>query len=185
MDYRYSTLITTVLTHIVPLLVIVDESDTPIGSADYDLIHTKGLLHRFASVFVIDKSGRLLLQKRARSKPHGGLFSESISAHVTDSEDYLQAASRRLKEELGLDENGLREICKIHVNTEEAEKNWRNNAFVKIYEYVISKRPTLNPLEVEMIEFLPLNQVIESLNYNPSSFVSGFKATFDAYLKNK
>lgn len=167
------------------LLVIVDESDTPIGIADYDFIHTKGLLHRFASVFVIDESGRLLLQKRARSKPHGGLFSESVSAHVRNREDYFQAASRRLKEELGLDENSLREICKIHVNTEKAKKNWINNAFVKIYECIIAKRPSVNPLEIEMIEFLPLNQMIESLNRNPTSFVLGFKATFDAYLKNK
>jgi isopentenyldiphosphate isomerase len=41
------------------------ETDNVIGSADYDQIHSKGLLHRFISIFVLDTTGRLFIQRRA------------------------------------------------------------------------------------------------------------------------
>ena len=58
-------------------VTVVDESDKPVSSASSSQIYSKGLLHRFASIFVIDVSSggyRLLLQKRGIGKSHGGLF---------------------------------------------------------------------------------------------------------------
>jgi isopentenyl-diphosphate Delta-isomerase len=165
-------------------LTIVDETDRIVGSSDYEHIHAEGLLHRFVSIFLLDENGRLLLQKRASLKPHGNLLSESVSGHVRHDENYLQAATRRLREELGLQEK-LKDVCKIHVNTEEVQRKWKNNAFVMIYECITSKEILINPLEVQDAYFLSLYQVVEFLKTNPNVFVPGFKATFEAYLKNK
>jgi len=83
-------------------LAIVSEQDNIIGSAVPEKIYYQGLLHRFASIFILDNQSRLLLQKRAFSKNrHAGLFSESVSAQVKYSENY-NAAARRINDELGL-----------------------------------------------------------------------------------
>jgi len=102
-------------------LAVVSEQDSIIGSALPDVVYSRGLIHRFASVFILDGQNRLLLQKRASHKRrHGGLFSESVSAQVEYNESYLQAASQRIQEELGLmtHSDPLIEICKMYMDVE-------------------------------------------------------------------
>jgi isopentenyl-diphosphate delta-isomerase len=171
-------------------VTVVDESDNPVSSANSSQIYSKGLLHRFASIFIFDnESGRLLLQKRAIGKSHGGLFSESVSAHVGYNEDYKQAATRRLREEFGIEEQmDLRDVCKIHVNVSEPETEWRKNAFVTIYECFISeknmmKEMIINPSEILNVYFLALDKVTDFFNASPGFFVPCFKYTLDAYLE--
>lgn len=132
-------------------------------------------------VYVFDHSQMFFLQKRARGKPHGRLFAESVCAHVRYGEDYLHAAKRRLREELGLAEDI--EVAKTRVDTK--DKNWTNNAFVKIYECTTSYKPSINRNGIEEISLYPLGLVKEMFENNPTSFVSGFKETFEAYLHAK
>jgi isopentenyl-diphosphate Delta-isomerase len=173
-------------------VTVVDESDTPVSAASSYQIYSKGLLHRFASIFVIDTDSgciRLLLQKRGIGKSHGGLFSESVSAHVRYDESYNQAASRRLSEEIGVHcQANLKEICKIHVNVCEPETEWRKNAFVTIYQCYLSENEIMkgleiNPSEVLNVYFLPLDKVINFFNASPGFFVPCFRYTLEAYLE--
>ena len=172
-------------------VTVVDESDKPVSSASSYQIYSKGLLHRFASIFLIDiDSGgcRLLLQKRGIGKAHGGLFSESVSAHVRADENYFDAATRRLGEELGVySRPTLKEICKIHVNVCEPETEWRKNAFVTVYECFISEKDVMsqlriNPAEVLNVYFLPLEKVLKFFSASPGFFVPCFRYTLHAYL---
>src|SRR5690349_11222453 len=117
-------------------IMVVDINDNPIGSDTYDHIHLKGLLHRFVSIFVFDSDGNLVIQRRSLHKVHGNMLSESVSAHVLQGESYKQTALRKLKEELGLDVH-VNEVCKIHIITE--MNNWKNNAFVNIFECVYNR----------------------------------------------
>jgi isopentenyl-diphosphate Delta-isomerase len=169
-------------------LSIVDEKDNVIGSAYYDEIHTNGLLHRLVLVYIFDKNGRFFLQKRAPTKPHsGGLLAESVAAHVRPDEDYLQAAKRRMREELGLDYDNdvhnFSEVTKIHLYTRDEQNNWRNNAFVKIYQCITSKEPSINKSEIQEGFFYDLSEIINRFRKSPESFVPGFKITFEAYLQ--
>ena len=86
------------------VVVLVDEHDRPQGVMDKLRAHEEGVLHRAVSVVVTDTSGRLLLQKRARSKYHGGgLWSNTCCGHPRPDESAHDAAARRLREEMGLD----------------------------------------------------------------------------------
>src|SRR5919198_5946009 len=126
-------------------LAVVDNRDEVIGHADYEKIHTGGLLHRFVLVYVFDETGMFFLQKRASTKPHGNLLAESICAHVRYGEDYVETAKRRMKEELGISENNVKvfsEVTKTRVYTE--EHKWKNYAFVKIYDCIISNKESLS-----------------------------------------
>ena len=87
------------------LLIRVDKEDNILGYEEKEECHRgRGILHRAFSIFIFNSSGRLLLQKRSASKPLWPLFwSNSVCSHPRKGEDYLEAAHRRLKEEIGLE----------------------------------------------------------------------------------
>jgi isopentenyl-diphosphate delta-isomerase len=187
-------------------LAIVNEQDDIIGSAVPKKIYYQGLLHRFASIFILDNQSRLLLQKRAFNKNrHAGLFSESVSAQVAYGEKYIDAALRRINEEIGLilDEHDasrgsrLTQVCKMNIDAKDEDYNygfagsivgnsWRKNAFVTIYECTLDdgmiEHLSINPYEISNVYFLSLDKVVEFFNSSPSLFVPGFGFTLKAYL---
>jgi isopentenyl-diphosphate delta-isomerase len=87
----------------IDLVTLVDENDREVGTEEKQAAHVRGLLHRAVSVFVLDPSGRHLLQRRAPGKYHsGGLWSNACCSHPRPGESPPLAASRRLGEEMGV-----------------------------------------------------------------------------------
>ena len=84
-------------------VILVDPSDRPIGEALKSLVHRTGELHRAVSVFLFNKAGEILLQRRAADKYHSaGLWSNTCCGHPRPGESPLEAAQRRLFEEMGI-----------------------------------------------------------------------------------
>jgi isopentenyl-diphosphate delta-isomerase len=84
-------------------VILVDENDEFMGYGDKLEVHRKGLLHRAFSVFLYDDQGQMLIQQRALTKYHaGGLWANTCCGHPFPGEEPLEAANRRLFEELGL-----------------------------------------------------------------------------------
>ncbi len=82
---------------------VVDSLDRVIGSAYRRDIHRRGLLHRAVHIFWLRADGQLCLQRRSFAKDNcPGLLSSSCAGHVDSGEDYLTAAVRELREELGV-----------------------------------------------------------------------------------
>jgi isopentenyl-diphosphate delta-isomerase len=83
-------------------VVLVDEDDQSLGTADKLRAHAEGWLHRAFSIFLFDRDGRLLLQQRTGEKYHsGGLWSNTCCSHPRPGEPPIEGAQRRLPEELG------------------------------------------------------------------------------------
>ena len=86
------------------LLVLVNERDEPIGLMEKMEVHQKALLHRAFSVFLFNSKGEMLLQRRALEKYHsGGLWTNTCCSHPYPDETPGQAATRRMREELGFE----------------------------------------------------------------------------------
>lgn len=84
-------------------VVLVDRDGAPIGVAPKLEAHERGVLHRAVSVMVFDGAGCVLLQRRALEKYHSGnLWSNTCCGHPRPGELALEAAQRRLHEEMGL-----------------------------------------------------------------------------------
>lgn len=83
-------------------LILVNEQDQSIGTMDKMEVHRRGLLHRAFSIFIFNGSGEMLLQQRAEDKYHSpGLWTNACCSHPLPHEKVKEAATRRLKEELG------------------------------------------------------------------------------------
>lgn len=84
-------------------VVLVNEFDTEVGTMDKLRAHQEGVLHRAFSIFLFDEADRLLLQCRASGKYHSaGLWTNSCCSHPRPGETTVDAAIRRLQEELGI-----------------------------------------------------------------------------------
>lgn len=83
-------------------VILVDDDDQQIGTAEKLAAHRDGALHRAFSIVIWDRSGRMLLQKRAPGKYHSpNLWTNTCCGHPRPDEDVADAASRRLIEEMG------------------------------------------------------------------------------------
>ena len=82
---------------------VVDEADEVTGQATRREVHEQNLLHRAVHVFVVNRHGELLLQKRSRFKDaHPGVWDSSVAGHLDAGEGYAAAAIRELDEEMGI-----------------------------------------------------------------------------------
>src|ERR1700739_185125 len=83
-------------------VILVDNSDQPVGVMEKMEAHRQALLHRAFSVFIFNSRGEMLLQQRAPEKYHsGGLWTNACCSHPRPGEDSRGGAGRRLREELG------------------------------------------------------------------------------------
>ena len=88
------------------LLDLVDEAGSVVGTATRERVHREGLLHRAVHALVWHPDGRLLLQKRSRTKASfPGAWDTSVGGHVGAGEQPLEALMRECEEELGIQAN--------------------------------------------------------------------------------
>lgn len=87
------------------LIPVVDEHDNVVGTALRSVMRAQNLLHRCTAVLVLNSEGdRLLVHRRAASKSFWpGWWDLAAGGVVEVDEDLAEAASRELREELGVD----------------------------------------------------------------------------------
>ena len=98
------------------LVILVDEQDNPIGTAEKLEAHRQNLCHRAFSVFICRFRPELeiLLQQRASDKYHSpNLWTNTCCSHPRPGEDTIEAGQRRLKEEMGI-ESSLKSLGSFH-----------------------------------------------------------------------
>ena len=158
-------------------VILVNEEDTVLGSVEKMEAHQKALLHRAFSIFIFNSKGEMLLQQRALNKYHsGGLWTNACCSHPQPGETTIDAAVKRLQEEMGFTttitkafdfiykvpfENGLTEYEFDHV-------------FVGDYEDVIH----VNPHEVSDYCYKTIVEIRSSLESHPQKYTAWFKIAF-------
>ncbi|MCC7501070.1 MAG: isopentenyl-diphosphate Delta-isomerase [Flavobacteriales bacterium] len=85
-------------------VVLVNASDEVLGRMEKLEAHRQGLLHRAFSIFIFHSDGSLLVQRRSPAKYHsGGLWTNTCCGHPRPEETTVDAASRRLWEEMRIE----------------------------------------------------------------------------------
>jgi isopentenyl-diphosphate Delta-isomerase len=85
-------------------VILVDEEDRVVGTEEKLRAHLTSARHRAVSVVLCSRDGRMLMQQRSTVKYHSaGLWSNTCCGHPRPGEPSIDAATRRLAEEMGVD----------------------------------------------------------------------------------
>ncbi|MGI5828115.1 MAG: isopentenyl-diphosphate Delta-isomerase [Patescibacteria group bacterium] len=93
-------------------LILVDQQDNQIGIKPKLEAHLgKGMLHRAFTAILVNDKKEILLTKRALQKPLWPTFWDgSFSSHPWNGESLEKACGRRVKEELGIEVVGFKDL---------------------------------------------------------------------------
>lgn len=160
-------------------IVLVNEEDRPIGTADKLRAHREGWLHRALSVFVFDSAGRLLMQKRSRQKYHSGeLWSNTCCSHPYPKESPAVAVRRRLHEEMGF-------TCELSPVLDFTYRAPVGDGLTEHeYDHVFAGRVDdvaiqPDPAEVADWGWVPVSTLRTTLKANPSRYTVWFRRLFE------
>ncbi|MGB3066076.1 isopentenyl-diphosphate Delta-isomerase [Sphingobacterium thalpophilum] len=159
-------------------VILVDHEDTMIGSMEKYEAHEKGLLHRAFSVFLFNDHDELLLQQRALDKYHcGGLWTNSCCSHQRLGETNLEAAKRRLLEELRIEASDLRDVFSF-VYRAEFENGLTEHEFDHVLLGKFTGTPSFNPAEVAAVRYLDQKSIDREISLQPNHFTPWFKLIY-------
>ena len=159
-------------------VIAVDAHDCATGLVDKVTAHRQGLLHRAFSIFVFDEADRLLLQRRAAAKYHsGGLWSNTCCSHPRPGESLLDAAHRRLREEMGFD-------CPLQavfgfVYRAELDGGLVEHEFDHVVVGRFQDGPAPDAVEVDDWKWERVPAIRSWLAKDPAAFTAWFKLAFD------
>jgi isopentenyl-diphosphate Delta-isomerase len=150
-------------------LILVDERNRAIGRGEKWAVHQQALLHRAFSIFLVGADGRVLLQRRSRAKYHsGGLWANSCCGHPAPGERTVQAARRRLREELGATAT-LRFGFRARYCTR-LPNGLTENEIVYVYFGATPAKLALNPAEVTSVAEMALSQLKADIARRPARY---------------
>lgn len=163
-------------------VILVNEADEPVGMMEKMEAHEKGVLHRAFSVFLFNAAGEMLLHQRAHSKYHsGGLWTNACCSHPRPGESVLEAAHRRLMEEMGMAAD-LSEAFSFLYRAELDHGMIEHELdHVVLGEAVATPEP--NPEEVEAYRFVELEALRDEVAAHPERFTEWFKICLPEVLK--
>lgn len=167
-------------------VVLIDEEGNRLGLEEKIEAHKKGLLHKAFSIFIFNKEGKMLLQKRAKSKYHfSGLWSNACCSHPFDGELTEDAAHRRLVEELGFDavlNKAFTFKYKIYDPSSGLYEHELDEVFIGTYDNEIN---AINKEEVEAVKWLTLQEIKKEIEEMPERFTFWFKHIFEKVEKTR
>ena len=158
-------------------VILVDESDTPLGTMEKIEAHRRALLHRAFSVFIFNSKGEMLLQQRSPDKYHSaGLWTNACCSHPRPGEDTREAAIRRLYEELRF----TTPLEKLFHFTYKSEFDNGLTEFEFDHVFVGTYDAAIHPNKAEVSDYCHWSPELirESLRLQPDRFTSWFRLAF-------
>ncbi len=165
-------------------VIYVDEQDREVGTGEKLEAHQKGVLHRAISVFIFNKKGELMLQKRAKTKYHSaGLWSNTCCSHPRPGEDVETAARRRLQEEMGF----TCDVKKVHHLL--YRTTFSNGLIEHEYDHMFigesEVTPILNPEEAEDWKWMSPDALKKDIAEHPDIYSYWFRLALNDILAKR
>lgn len=162
-------------------VILVDPEDREIGLMGKMEAHQKGLLHRAFSIFIFNHNGELLLQKRAANKYHSsGLWTNTCCSHPRDGETLIEAGSRRLAEEMGME-------CVLSTQFSFIYKAELDYGLIEHeLDHVLfgssNQEPSPNPSEVSDWRYISPTELTAELTKSPEKYTSWLRICYPSVL---
>ena len=164
-------------------VVLVDRNDNPMGLMPKLEAHEKGVLHRAFSVFILNRKGQLMLQRRALDKYHSpGLWTNTCCSHPRESESNIEAGVRRLKEEMGVT-TPLKSMFSF-IYKSKFDNGLTEHEFDHVLLGYYDKQPFINTIEVSEWKWMSLDKIIIEIKNKPEEFTVWFKIIFERFYNH-
>ena len=139
------------------IVTVVDGENRPVAELPRHRVRSENLPHRATFIFVFDRRGRLLVQRRTATKDlYPSHYDLAAGGVVAAGESYEECAVREAEEELGI--RGTALVPKLDLFYEDD----RNRCFGRVFTCVHDGPFTLQPEEVESVAFHSVNEVLAS-----------------------
>lgn len=157
---------------------MVDATDTPIGQMEKMQAHREAQLHRAFSIFIFNSNNELLIHQRALEKYHsGGLWTNTCCSHPRPGEPTIEAAHRRLHEEMGMNCE-LRPLLEFTYKAK-LDKGLTEHEYDHVFIGHTDSTSIPNPEEVAAIKYVALDELSRQIAEHPDLFTVWFKVIFD------
>jgi len=153
------------------LVVLVDGQNNEIGTAPKDTVHTKNTpLHRGFSLFLFNRKHELLLTRRAiTKKTFPGVWTNTACGHPAPGETPVDAARRRLADELGISGVDIQELSPYQYRC--ADKNGIvENEICPVLIAFHDGNPVQNHEEVGEWKWMSWKQFLADINLHPEIY---------------
>jgi 16S rRNA (adenine1518-N6/adenine1519-N6)-dimethyltransferase len=163
-------------------ILVVDDSDQPIGEFSKEEVWRNGLRHRIVRIMVEDEQGRILLQKLSKEMDtFPDCWDHSAAGHVDVGEDYEEAAKRELQEELGISGAILQKVSVYPTNN--TFNGRKLNRFNALYKAVVTSSIPLKLQESEVSEtkWFTLEEAKKLVAEQPNNVTDGLVQVITDY----
>lgn len=166
------------------ILILVDENDNQLGTETRENCHLgDGRRHRAYVVFLFHE-GKLLLQRRSRSKLlWPGFWDVSFTSHVYPGETYLQAASRKGVQELGAHFETLKDVYSFVYKAPFGM--YSENEYCRLLVGPFDGRIRPNPDEIMDTKYTGLLELQKELREHPQRYTPWLKLALDGFMKTE
>lgn len=163
-------------------VTLVNQQDQVIGQAEKLIAHQQALCHRAFSIFIFRQmqgQWELLLQQRNPQKYHaGGLWTNTCCGHPRPAENLLEAAKRRLQEEVGLSLS-INKVDVFHYRAEFENglvENEIDHVFVGFWD---NQQLNVDSQEISETLWLNIEKVYQDLYAYPKKYTPWFQQALD------
>ncbi len=156
-------------------VVLVTPDNKVIKTTDLLSAHqNEGQLHRAISVLIFTPNNKLLIQQRSDSKPLWPLYwSNTCCTHPQLNQTNLDAASTRLKEEMGI--STKLEYQYTFSYQARYNQGLSENEIDAVFFGVTDEKPKPNPAEVANFKYLSQSELLTDIKTNPDQYTPWFK----------
>jgi isopentenyl-diphosphate delta-isomerase len=155
------------------MVILVNEKDEPIGLMEKMEAHEKGLLHRAFSILIFNSNGEMLLQQRALSKYHSpGLWTNACCSHPRNGETVVEAANRRLSEEMGMQTDLT--VLTHFIYKADFDNGLTEHELDYVLKGVTNDSPLINQDEVHDYRWINTTELSQWVKTSPSDFTVWF-----------
>ena len=154
---------------------LVDEKNNLLGYGEKMDVHERGLLHRAFSLFVFDKGGKLILQKRADEKYHcPGLWTNTCCSHPSSNIIEIEEIEKRLDEEMGMGCENIEHLFDF-IYRKEFDNGLVEHELDSVYFGFSNSEPKINLEEVGEWKAVNLKELFEDVRNRPEEYTFWFK----------
>jgi isopentenyl-diphosphate delta-isomerase len=156
-------------------LILVDENDKILGYESKEACHQgEGILHRAFSIFIFNGDKRLLIQQRSARKPLWPLiWSNSVCSHPRRGENDIDAAHRRLHEEIGIN-TSLQFLFKFQYHASFKDIG-SEHELCSVYIGKTAAPIRANPEEIARWRYVDLEEMDREIKARPEMYSPWFK----------